>query len=84
MFTESSFFSTESMTDERVLMVLDKPDVLLSSIWALVPPPQPHEDLKGKGEKGSRFAKFLADRGEKDATSNELKPLSRGKVSSRL
>lgn len=70
---------------------LDKPNSVLSSIWALVPPPPPsprpqlpHADLKAKEGKGSRFARFLAERRGEGAMSNDMKPLIRGKISSNL
>ncbi|XP_041990761.1 glyoxysomal processing protease, glyoxysomal-like isoform X2 [Salvia splendens] len=65
----------EDMQNFAVLEELDKPNEHLSSIWALMPPvypkPEPIQDIlkfpaedKGKGIKGSRFAKFIADRNE--------------------
>ncbi|KAL5972539.1 hypothetical protein ACLOJK_039343 [Asimina triloba] len=60
------------MQDASILQAMDKPNELISSIWALVPPPSqkpapfPHlpKSLMEKIDqgKGSRFAKFLAER----------------------
>lgn len=62
------------MQNLAVLKELDQPNEHLSSIWALMPPvypkPEPIPDIlkfpeeNGKGTKGSRFAKFIADRSE--------------------
>ena len=61
------------MQDLSVLRILDEPNEYLSSVWALMRPsspkhhpvpdlPQSLVDIKGKEEKGSRFAKFIAER----------------------
>lgn len=54
-------------TDEHdwsMLKVLDEPNDLLSSVWALAPPPsQSKQSISEKNDqegKGSRFSKFLA------------------------
>ncbi|VFQ78477.1 unnamed protein product [Cuscuta campestris] len=67
------------MSDLSLLEYLDKPDEQLSAVWALAPPlsskPNPSFLLNppllpqdggggGKEAKGSRFAKFIADRKE--------------------
>ncbi|PIN07392.1 Peptidase Do [Handroanthus impetiginosus] len=63
------------MQDLTMLEELDKPNEHLSSVWALMPPlyPKPEPvpnipkvpaDDDSKGTKGSRFAKFIADRNE--------------------
>lgn len=63
------------MQNLTVLEEFDKPNEHLSSIWALMPPvnhkPEPIPEVlkfpaedNGKGTKGSRFAKFIADRNE--------------------
>ncbi|CAA6671976.1 unnamed protein product [Spirodela intermedia] len=82
-------FEFAEKPDRHFLDILDKPNALLSSIWALVPPPPPssrpqlpHADLNGKEGKGSRFAKFLAERRGEGAISNDLKPRIKGKISS--
>lgn len=64
------------MQDSSLLEDLDKPNEYISSVWALVPPltpkpgpylPDPPEFLSednAKDVKGSRFAKFMAERQE--------------------
>lgn len=63
------------MKDLTILEELDMPNEHLSSVWALMPPlypkPEPLPDIpkfpaedNSKGTKGSRFAKFIADRNE--------------------
>lgn len=62
------------MEDKSILQHLDKPNEHLSSIWALMPPLSPRQvppflyqpkslpDADTKEKKGSRFAKFIAER----------------------
>ncbi|KAG4960437.1 Glyoxysomal processing protease, glyoxysomal [Glycine soja] len=63
---------SKAMEDLSLLRILDEPNEYLSSVWALMRPsyPNPHPmhdppqsvtDNKSK-EKGSRFAKFIAER----------------------
>lgn len=64
------------MQDVTILEELDKPDEHLSSVWALMPPLHPKSEAllpevpqfpgedKSKDTKGSRFAKFMAERSE--------------------
>lgn len=62
--------SDTDMQDLPVLQKLDRPNKHLASVWALMPPlsPQPsprtmQPQLEDIGEgKGSRFAKFIAER----------------------
>jgi len=65
-------FPTAGMEDLSLLKILDEPNEYLSSVWALMRPsyPNPHPTHdpphsathhKSK-EKGSRFAKFIAER----------------------
>jgi hypothetical protein len=68
-------FSPTDMQDLSLLQILDQPNEHLSSVWALMPqlspkpPPLPElpqslpEDNSKEG-KGSRFAKFMAERQE--------------------
>ncbi|XP_050371282.1 glyoxysomal processing protease, glyoxysomal isoform X2 [Argentina anserina] len=67
------FKFSEDMQDLSLLQVLDQPNEHLSSVWALMPhlspkpPPLPHMQHSlpndhNKEAKGSRFAKFLAER----------------------
>ncbi|XP_068654485.1 glyoxysomal processing protease, glyoxysomal isoform X3 [Aristolochia californica] len=67
-------FKFSETSDESFLHVMDKPDESLSAVWALMPPAPsgkqsrtdsglPFSVLEHKKEqKGSRFAKFLAER----------------------
>ncbi|KAL3851336.1 hypothetical protein ACJIZ3_013218 [Penstemon smallii] len=67
---------SKDMQDFTILEEFDKPNEHLSSVWALMPPlyPKPEPLLpditqfpaedKSKDTKGSRFAKFIADRNE--------------------
>lgn len=61
------------MQDLSLLRILDEPNEYISSVWALMRPssptlrpmpnrPQSLLDHKNKEEKGSRFAKFIAER----------------------
>ncbi|KAL0363398.1 UNVERIFIED_CONTAM: Glyoxysomal processing protease, glyoxysomal [Sesamum calycinum] len=72
---EPIFKFSKDMKDLLLLEELDKPNEHLSSVWALMPPlypkPEPLPDSpqfpaedNSKGTKGSRFAKFIADRNE--------------------
>lgn len=68
-----SFLATD-MRDISLLQNLDRPNEHLSSVWALMPPlsPKPSPPLPSlpesilqdyeKQAKGSRFAKFIAER----------------------
>ncbi|KAK7331953.1 hypothetical protein VNO80_28698 [Phaseolus coccineus] len=84
------FKFSKAMEDLSLLQILDEPNECLSSIWALMRPsyPNPHPmhdppqsatDNKSK-EKGSRFAKFIAERkdvfnvGESGVLSKEVVP----------
>lgn len=83
------------MQDPTVLEELDKPNEHLASVWALMPPVYPKPDpipgiLKlpaednGKGTKGSRFAKFIADRNELLKTTPQLGSFSSDLIPSKL
>lgn len=63
------------MQDLALLHKLDRPNKHLASVWALMPPLSPKHDPSlpnlpqtlledGKEGKGSRFAKFIAERKE--------------------
>ncbi|KAL1335908.1 hypothetical protein HN51_030344 [Arachis hypogaea] len=67
------FKFSKDMQNLSVLRILDEPNEYLSSVWALMRPstpkhhpipgpPQSLIDKKSKDEKGSRFAKFIAER----------------------
>ncbi|XP_057471812.1 glyoxysomal processing protease, glyoxysomal isoform X1 [Actinidia eriantha] len=81
---EPIFMFSKDMKDLSLLEGLDKPNEHLSSVWALVPPlsPKPGPPLPYLPEplpgdintygKGSRFAKFMAERQEVLKKSNQL------------
>lgn len=61
------------MQDLSLLRILDEPNEYISSVWALMQPSSPKLnpvsdpprsllDYKSKEEKGSQFAKFIAER----------------------
>jgi hypothetical protein len=61
------------MHDLSLLSILDEPNEYISSVWALMRPSPPELnqapdqsqsvlDYKSKEEKGSQFAKFIAER----------------------
>lgn len=66
----SIVFRLADMQDLSLLQVLDQTNTHLSSVWALMPPlspkppPLPNLPLEddNKDGKGSRFAKFIAER----------------------
>uniref|UniRef100_A0A1D1XJL6 Glyoxysomal processing protease, glyoxysomal n=1 Tax=Anthurium amnicola TaxID=1678845 RepID=A0A1D1XJL6_9ARAE len=80
-------FAAEEL-DSSIFDILDKPNSFLSSVWALMPPPSPSPgpqaqlDIKNKEGKGSRFAKFLAERGAEGPLPDDLKPLVKRKTTS--
>lgn len=97
---EPIFCFSKDMQDFSLLQNLDKPNELLSSVWALMPPPlspKPGPSLPGlpkfivedsnREGKGSRFAKFIADKHEafKKATQvGKVERLSSEFISSKL
>ncbi|KAL7618680.1 hypothetical protein Lser_V15G04365 [Lactuca serriola] len=81
------FNFSKDMKDISILKDLDKPNEQLSSVWALMPGPalpDPLPGLPGDERKGSKFAKFIANRQEflkqvspldnKDADSSKYLP----------
>ncbi|KAK6149934.1 hypothetical protein DH2020_017459 [Rehmannia glutinosa] len=86
---------SKDMEDLTILEELDKPNEHLSSVWALMPPlypkPEPSPDIpkfptedNSKGMKGSRFAKFIADRNELLKTKVQDGSFSNGLIHSKL
>ncbi|CAL5411266.1 unnamed protein product [Camellia sinensis] len=86
---EPIFKFSRDMKDLSLLEELDKPNELLSSVWALMPPlspkpgpplPNPPQPLPldiNKDGKGSRFAKFMEERQEVFGKSNQLGKMKR-------
>lgn len=87
------------MQDISLLVNLDLPNQHLSSVWALMPSlsptPSPHlpnlpfslVDDNDKQEKGSKFAKFIAERNKDFGSSTQLgkvKKTSSGIIPSKL
>lgn len=87
------------MKNLSLLLQLDRPNKDLSSVWAMMPPisPDPDPSLHGmdnllkkddeKGNKGSRFAKFINDSKElfnKSPHPNTMEDLSRDTIPSKL
>ncbi|CAH1440166.1 unnamed protein product [Lactuca virosa] len=67
------FNFSKDMKDISILKDLDRPNEQLSSVWALMPPATPEPGpalpdqlpgLPGEEKKGSKFAKFIANRQE--------------------
>lgn len=80
-------FSTGNMEDLSILHGINKPNELLSEVWALVPPTPPRpspslpflpDALKNEKrvldgvQKGSRFAKFVAEKGAELAFKQDM------------
>ncbi|KAJ0982934.1 hypothetical protein J5N97_011189 [Dioscorea zingiberensis] len=65
-------FEFSEKQDMSILQVLDRPNELLTAVWALTPPSssKPHTSVDNKEGRGSRFARFLS---EKQADFNSLK-----------
>ncbi|KAL6839311.1 hypothetical protein ACP4OV_030983 [Aristida adscensionis] len=73
--------------DSTVLGQLDKPNELLSSVWALAPASSPFSGSspeKGGGGKVLEFSKFLADKQEALKSSGRLEELLRHKIPSKM
>lgn len=70
-----------------ILEQLDKPNEVLSSVWALAPSSSPFVSSspeKGKEEKVLEFSKFLSDKQQALKSSVDLKELFRYKTPSKI
>ncbi|KAI3814894.1 hypothetical protein L1987_14541 [Smallanthus sonchifolius] len=66
---------SKDMKDLSILEDLDRPNQHLSSVWALMPPASPNPRSHGDDLKGSRFAKFIAQKtSPPDFASSKLLP----------
>ncbi|KAL6618993.1 hypothetical protein ACP70R_034132 [Stipagrostis hirtigluma subsp. patula] len=73
--------------DSKVLGQLDKPNEVLSSVWALAPTSSPFlsgSPEKGRGGKVPEFSKFLADKQEALKLGGGLEELLKHKVPSKI
>lgn len=83
MLVKFHFLNLTDMRDPMVLQDLDRPNIEISSIWALMPSlsPKPHPGLPQsvpqenmKEGKGSRFAKFISDTDIFKSSTGDSKP----------
>ncbi|XP_010929294.1 glyoxysomal processing protease, glyoxysomal [Elaeis guineensis] len=81
-------FKFSEKQDLLLLQVLDKPNEVLSSIWALVPVQSPKSDSplekSNREGKGSRFSKFLAEKHAEFAPRRDVEALNKGKLHSKI
>ncbi|KAK8952359.1 Glyoxysomal processing protease, glyoxysomal [Platanthera zijinensis] len=82
-------FRFSETRDATLLEFLDRPNELLSSVWALVPAeskrlePGPESKKHGEG-KGSRFSQFLAEKGGEITSFKELDHLKKMRLPSKI
>lgn len=83
-----SFVSLSEKQDLSSLQVLDKPNELLSSIWALIPTQSPKSDTplekSNREGKGSRFSKFLAEKHAELIPPGDVDALNKEKLRSKI
>lgn len=82
-------FKFSDTQDASILEILDKPNELLSSVWALVPPKSskqlPELESKNYREgKGSRFSQFLAEQNAEIASLKELNHFKKMNIPSKI
>ncbi|PKA46691.1 Glyoxysomal processing protease, glyoxysomal [Apostasia shenzhenica] len=82
-------FKFSDNQDSSIFQILDEPNELLSSVWALVPPPsaktQPESGRKNNNEgKGFRFSQFLAEKNAEIASLKELHHLKKINLPSKI
>jgi hypothetical protein len=87
-FSTSSLFLTEN-EDSTILEQLDKPNELLSSVWALAKAPSSIPFLSSPPEKSREakvleFSKFLAEQEEGLKSGNDIEPFLRHKIPSKI
>ncbi|XXG46675.1 hypothetical protein AAC387_Pa02g1461 [Persea americana] len=88
---KSVFEFSKDMQDPSVLRAMDKPNEFLSSVWALKPlPPTPSPSLqrslleKSNEGKGTRFARFLAEKQSEFSQASQNQPTKAVKFSTSL
>nr|CAB3461065.1 unnamed protein product [Digitaria exilis] len=82
-----TIFKYSEIGEPAILEQLDKPNEVLSSVWALAPSSSPFIDNppeKAKEEKVLEFSKFLSDKQATLKSSTDLKELFKNKIPSKI
>ncbi|CAL4894242.1 unnamed protein product [Urochloa decumbens] len=82
-----TIFKYSAIGEPAILEQLDKPNEVLSSVWALAPSSFPFIDNppeKAKEEKVLEFSKFLSDKQANLKSSTDLKELFKHKIPSKI
>ncbi|KAF8715896.1 hypothetical protein HU200_026856 [Digitaria exilis] len=82
-----TIFKYSDIGEPTILEQLDKPNEVLSSVWALAPSSSPFIDNppeKAKEEKVLEFSKFLSDKQATLKSSTDLKELFKNKIPSKI
>ncbi|CAN6346318.1 unnamed protein product [Urochloa humidicola] len=82
-----TIFKYSEIGESTILEQLDKPNEVLSSVWALAPSSFPFVDNppeKAKAEKVLEFSKFLSDKQAALKSSTDLKELFKHKIPSKI
>ncbi|PUZ65357.1 hypothetical protein GQ55_3G216600 [Panicum hallii var. hallii] len=82
-----TIFKYSEIGEPAILEELDKPNEVLSSVWALAPSSSPFIDNppeKTKDEKVLEFSKFLSDKQATLKSSTDLKELFKHKIPSKI
>ncbi|KAL5203156.1 hypothetical protein ABZP36_014108 [Zizania latifolia] len=80
-------FKYSAKGDFKILEQLDKPNEVLSSVWALAPTSSPFfrtSPENGRGEKALEFSKFLADKQEGLKSREDIEAFLRAKIPSKI
>ncbi|KAF0923360.1 hypothetical protein E2562_006269 [Oryza meyeriana var. granulata] len=80
-------FNYSAKGDFKILEQLDKPNEVLSSIWALAPSSSPFFSTSpenGRGGKVLEFSKFLADKQEGLKSTKDIEAFLRDKIPSKI